>query len=288
MDPKASPLAMLAKTCSQIGADPPLPLSKINKPKTPDDQHSVKKDSVSPTVSSKDSRSRSSSTEIRVTDTVVKSDSSNKSSATTTPTVRSGIEVLNNSTSLHSPRAIPPTVSYPTVTSSNGNSALQNNPFLASFASQLSTQPSENLQPGVCRDPLCRDPLCPTALRNQQFLGGGGAYSYANLLTSPHYREAMMVMAAQQRMLASMATSPHTSGALPHVCGWMLGNFDKFSNESQCVYTFFQGHIIFKWGNKLTYSKNCCNEIRISSPFRQYKNKFRQIFLNMNSNFDTD
>ena len=81
--------------------------------------------------------------------------------------------------------------------------------------------------PGVCRDPLCRDPLCPTALRNQQLLGG---YSYANLLasTSPHYREAMMAMAAQQRMLAaSMATSqpPHANGALPHVCGWMLGKY---------------------------------------------------------------
>jgi len=228
MDPKASPLAMLAKTCSQIGADPPLPLSKINKPKTPPSSSldPVKKDSVSPPVSSKDSRSRSSSAEIKVTDTVgnnhTKSDSKSSSSA---PIVRPGIEVLTPS--IPTPRAIPPTVSYPSslsVTSQSNSSSVHNNPFLASFAHSLST--TDSTMPGVCRDPLCRDPLCPTALRNQQLLGG---YSYANLLasTSPHYREAMMAMAAQQRMLAaSMATSqpPHANGALPHVCGWMLGS----------------------------------------------------------------
>ena len=229
MDPKASPLAMLAKTCSQIGADPPLPLSKINKPKTPPSSSldPVKKDSVSPPVSSKDSRSRSSSAEIKVTDTVgnnhTKSDSKSSSSA---PIVRPGIEVLTPS--IPTPRAIPPTVSYPSslsVTSQSNSSSVHNNPFLASFAHSLST--NDSTMPGVCRDPLCRDPLCPTALRNQQLLGG---YSYANLLASasPHYREAMMAMAAQQRMLAaSMATSqpPHANGALPHVCGWMLGKY---------------------------------------------------------------
>ena len=142
-----------------------------------------------------------------------------------------------SASTLQTPKAVPPTVSYPAISTSsiNNTSCTRNNPFLASFASQLSphgvneTLPTIAAATGVCRDPLCRDPLCPTALRNQQFLGAaaGNGYSYASLLaSSPHYREAMMVMAAQHRMMASMsATSPHTNGSLPHVCGWMLGNY---------------------------------------------------------------
>ena len=140
-----------------------------------------------------------------------------------------------SASTLQTPKAVPPTVSYPAISTSsiNNTSCTRNNPFLASFASQLSSPPQGVNE--VCRDPLCRDPLCPTALRNQQFLGAAassGSYSsYASLLaSSPHYREAMMVMAAQHRMMASMsATSPHTNGSLPHVCGWMLGIYRSIS-----------------------------------------------------------
>ena len=236
MDPKSSPLAMLAKTCSQIGADPLPPLSKLSKPKTPE---YTKTDSLSPSTTTnlstirKESRSRSSSAEIKVSDTIAVKSDTKRGTMPIEPTVAASLQI---------PKAVPPTVSYTTISTSsssimknnNTSTCTRNNPFLASFASQLSPPPQGVNE--VCRDPLCRDPLCPTALRNQQFLGAAassGSYSsYASLLaSSPHYREAMMVMAAQHRMMASMNTtsSPHTNGSLPHVCGWMLGIYRSIS-----------------------------------------------------------
>lgn len=217
MDPKSSPLAMLAKTCSQIGADPgttgsgrkkaggsPDHLSRNNTPVNASDKNKAE----SPKNSNDISRSRSSSTEIRVTDAVIVSKNHRKSPVksdkTPTPTLRSGLEIMGGGAAHPTLRAVPP---Y-----SSSSSSLSNNPFLASFA-----PPSSDA--GVCRDPLCRDPLCPTALRNQQqqLLN-----PYTSLLASPHYREAML---AYQRMAMAMASAPPGSagGALPYVCNWVAG-----------------------------------------------------------------
>ena len=237
MDSKSSPLAMLAKTCSQIGADPiPNTSSKngTNKKSSPDSPLlPEKKDSLSPKIKANNNRSRSSSTEIRVTDATStvntnakKSPALLKSDNTTalTPTVRSGLEVLGHNNAgvsmpPHQPRPLPPSMSYPP-------SGLANNPFLASFASSSLPEPAA-AGSGVCRDPMCRDPLCPTALRNQQQLN----FTYSSLLAStPYYKEAIMAFtAAQQRMAAAaaLAAAPPGSagGALPYVCNWVSGKF---------------------------------------------------------------
>lgn len=172
MDSKVSPLAMLAKTCSQIGADP-IP---------------VKKQDKSPNKTPK-ARSRSSSTEILVTD--ASSTTASKPKKTLTPVSTS-----------------PASISLPASTYPSPAASTNSNPFLASFASSLSSE-------SVCRDPLCRDPLCPTALRNQQHL-------------SYYYKEAMMAFTlAQQRMAAAqaaLASSPASgSSTLGHVCNWVSG-----------------------------------------------------------------
>ena len=156
MDSKASPLAMLAKTCSQIGADP---MPNHNASKTglsskkgsPDllllkssppieSQRLTQKESDSPNhnrspkSTNPESKSRSSSAEIRVTDhysapnySAVKPSfpkpSENYDKHSPIPTVRSGLEILSGSSgvprsSAASPmRPVPPSVaSYPNST----------------------------------------------------------------------------------------------------------------------------------------------------------------------------
>jgi hypothetical protein len=238
MDSKSSPLAMLAKTCSQIGADTSTLMTSSNRNKNSDGKPGVN--------SPKRSRSRSSSTEIiRVTDHRCKSKSPRDcrktplSTTSTTsdktsklspvPTIRSGMDILGG----HHPtlRAVPPTLGgYPPA-----SSALSSNPFLASFASSLtSSAPPAIMTSNVCRDPLCRDPLCPTAIRNQQLLSAAtGGLSYASLMNSPPYREAMMAFAAQQRMMAAAAAASappgSAGGPLPFVCNWMAGKLQLYT-----------------------------------------------------------
>lgn len=225
IDAKTSPLAMLAKTCSQIGSDPLQPsLSKLN---------GSKKSSSSPVMLSnaKESsrsrrtadqpRSRSSSTEIRVTDSMIshrKSSSpvaSRHLSSASLPVLRSGLDMNKQPSSV-------------TLPSSSSSCPIASNPFLASFASSL----SESSGSSVCRDPLCRDPLCPTAVRNQQMLAATSSLSSYNSLiaasSQSYYKEAMMAYAAHQRMAAAaaaLASAPPGSagGALPYVCNWVAG-----------------------------------------------------------------
>ena len=216
---------MLAKTCSQIGSDPLQPsLSKLN---------GSKKSSSSPVMLSnaKESsrsrrtadqpRSRSSSTEIRVTDSMIshrKSSSpvaSRHLSSASLPVLRSGLDMNKQPSSV-------------TLPSSSSSCPIASNPFLASFASSL----SESSGSSVCRDPLCRDPLCPTAVRNQQMLAATSSLSSYNSLiaasSQSYYKEAMMAYAAHQRMAAAaaaLASAPPGSagGALPYVCNWVAG-----------------------------------------------------------------
>ena len=221
MDAKTSPLAMLAKTCSQIGADPMPPVNKLN-------QNNRKKNSPELAVSvkfSETSRSRSSSTEIRVTDMM--SNLKSKSPKSVVPPVQRCADVLRSSLISATPSATPSTT--PSATTSNNPGV--NNPFLASFASSLSDSiPSTVAASSACRDPLCRDPMCPTAVRNQQLMAS--AASYNSLMASyPHYKETMLAYAAQQRMAAAAAalaagTPPGSAGGtLPYVCNWVAGTF---------------------------------------------------------------
>ena len=181
MDSKASPLAMLAKTCSLIGADPigsnnksGLNLKK-NSPDTIRHRNSPSSGSVSVSDTKSfnqsdssirspnrsKSRSRSSSTEIKVTDNLTVN---NKK--TTSPLLKSNslsenhvppppsASGLPTSTVSSSTKALPPSVSYPSTTTapSTGSStsaaaALLNNPFLASFASSLQqSHPESRIQ----------------------------------------------------------------------------------------------------------------------------------------------
>lgn len=209
MDSKASPLAMLAKTCSQIGADPinsngtgTTATAKNGSKKAEHHSPSITKlDKASP----KQDRSRSSSVEIRVTDTINTNKRNN--SQDDKPVVPLSASVTSSSNLL-------PSVSYP-----SSSSSAASNPFLASFASTLSSDSGLSAS-GVCRDPLCRDPLCPTALRNQHL-------TYSSLLaSSPYYKEAMLAFSmAQQRMaaVASLSQQTPSSPALAHVCNWVAG-----------------------------------------------------------------
>ena len=208
---------MLAKTCSQIGSDPmPQPTTKMtngaSKKRSPD---LTAASSLLQTKhkTAETSRSRSSSTEIRVTDTI----SHRKSKS---PPPKGQTDVKQGPAVRHS---VDLTRTYPASVSS---SSLMNNPFLASFASSLSDTVPSTAASSVCRDPLCRDPLCPTAVRHQQLLAS--AASYSNLMaTSPYYKEAMLAYAAHQRMAAAaaLAAAPPGSagGTLPYVCNWVAG-----------------------------------------------------------------
>ena len=291
MDSKSSPLAMLAKTCSQIGADPIAPSSSSNKTgsnlkkNSPDLQYrnrnspgisnlshgsSSLSDSKSCNLDSTDtntrspnsthnnkSRSRSSSTEIRVTDSMTVNNSSRKPGRDSNPGPGASPTLLKiNSHSsnpvppVNSTRPLPSSVgSYPSTTvgssgvstnmsnptSATSAAALLNNPFLASFASSLQSTP-ESI-PGsatgsgagsgsVCRDPLCRD---PHPLQNPYHQQIQNNFTYSSLLqTSSYYKEAMMAFTLQQRMAALAAAPPPGAapgGTLPHVCNWVAGKF---------------------------------------------------------------
>ena len=231
---------MLAKTCSQIGSDPLPSLSKLNGSKKSSSPALSNSASVSKESSRRadKSRSRSSSTEIRVTDSMLSCSNRKSSSSPASgssvgnlsaslpvqplPVLRSGLDILaagggntkQPSRSYHQPSC-----------------HIASNPFLASFASSLSESSS------VCRDPLCRDPLCPTAVRNQQMLAATSSLSSYNSLiaaSSPYYKEAMMAYAAHQRMAAAaaaLAAAPPGSagGALPYVCNWVAGTATPLS-----------------------------------------------------------
>ena len=249
MDAKTSPLAMLAKTCSQIGSDPLPSISKTNgscsKKGSSPELSSINMKAKEPSSKRTDkSRSRSSSTEIRVTDSLSHRKSPSPSSSSLSsqvggaaagstpvvqPTVRSGLDILASGgggrSYLHHP-----------VSSTATSHHQPHNPFLASFASSLSESSSAS---SVCRDPLCRDPLCPTAVRNQQMLAATSSLSSYNSLiaasaASPYYKEAMMAYAAHQRMAAAaaaaLAAAPPGSagGTLPYVCNWVAGNESIF------------------------------------------------------------
>ena len=228
---------MLAKTCSQIGSDPLPSLSKLNGSKKSSSPALSNSASVSKDSSRRadKSRSRSSSTEIRVTDAML---SNRKSSSS--PALGSSVGSLSASLPVQPLPVLrsgggntkQPSRSYhqPSVSISSQSAAaschIASNPFLASFASSLSESSS------VCRDPLCRDPLCPTAVRNQQMLAATSSLSsYNNLIAASsqsYYKEAMMAYAAHQRMAAAaaaLASAPPGSagGALPYVCNWVAG-----------------------------------------------------------------
>lgn len=221
MDSKASPLAMLAKTCSQIGADP------ITNGTT---KNGSKKDTKDTTKASpKQDRSRSSSVEIRVTD---------NNQTTKRKHSQDDIKTLTTTSSVTSSTAVGPllpSVSYP-------SSSTTTNPFLASFASTLSSDStlSAAAASSVCRDPLCRDPMCPTALRNQQL-------TYSSLLaSSPYYKEAMLAFSMAQQRMAAVASltqqtgSPAAAAALSHVCNWVAGK-----RNTQLTNVFF--HQVLSW-----------------------------------------
>ena len=282
MDSKSSPLAMLAKTCSQIGCDPIASSSSSNKTgsnlkkNSPDLQHrnrnspgisnlshgsSSLSDSKSCNLDSTDtntrspnsthnnkSRSRSSSTEIRVTDSMTVNNTSKKPGRDSNPGPGASPSLLK--TNSHSANHVPPVnstirpVSYPSTTvgasgvstmsnptSATSAAALLNNPFLASFASSLQSTPesipgSATGSGSVCRDPLCRD---PHPLQNSYHQQIQNDFTYRSLLqTSSYYKEAMMAFTLQQRMAALAAAPPPGAapgGTLPHVCNWVAGKF---------------------------------------------------------------
>jgi len=284
MDSKASPLAMLAKTCSQIGADPIVGSGSVTSNKTgsstimkkrnsPDQlarqRHSPLAGSISDPKScildggsttdpntrspiQSKSRSRSSSTEIRVTDNMtVNSSTCNKKITSTSPLLKSvgvgGVNVPTPSTTAAtaisaapSSRPLPPSVSYPahstagTGASSNTSAAaLLNNPFLASFASSLQQTPESGsgltggggcmssnnaaaaAAAAAAASSVCRDPMCRDPLCPTALRNQQhmNSFTYSSLLASPYYKEAMMAFTLQQRMAALAAGVPPGSAA---------------------------------------------------------------------------
>ena len=203
---------MLAKTCSQIGSDPMPPINKMNNGASKKSSPDLTNSTQTKNKTAETSRSRSSSTEIRVTDTI--SHRKSKSPPKSQSEVKSGPSIRHNADM---------TRNFPTSVSS---SSVMNNPFLASFASSLSDTMPSTAASSVCRDPLCRDPLCPTAVRNQQLMASAASYS-SLMATSPYYKEAMLAYAAHQRIAAAaaLAAAPPGSagGTLPYVCNWVAG-----------------------------------------------------------------
>jgi len=181
MDSKSSPLAMLAKTCSQIGADPIAPSSSSNKTgsslkkNSPDLQNrhrnspgshgsSSLSDSKSCNLDSTDtntrspnsthnnkSRSRSSSTEIRVTDNMTTVNSSRKLSGRDSnpgPGASPSLLKINSHSanpvpSVNSTRPLPPSVvgSYPSTSVGTSGVSTMSNPTSATSAAALLNNP---------------------------------------------------------------------------------------------------------------------------------------------------
>ena len=181
MDSKSSPLAMLAKTCSQIGADPIAPSSSSNKTgsslkkNSPDLQNrhrnspgshgsSSLSDSKSCNLDSTDtntrspnsthnnkSRSRSSSTEIRVTDNMTTVNSSRKLSGRDSnpgPGASPSLLKINSHSAnpvppVNSTRPLPPSVvgSYPSTTVGTSGVSTMSNPTITTSAAALLNNP---------------------------------------------------------------------------------------------------------------------------------------------------
>ena len=180
MDSKSSPLAMLAKTCSQIGCDPIASSSSSNKTgsnlkkNSPDlqnrhrnspgisssishgssslsDSKSCNLDSTdtntrspNPTHNNK-SRSRSSSTEIRVTDNMPVNNSIRKPGRDSNPGPGASPSLLK--TNSHSANHVPPVnstirpVSYPSTTVGASGVSTMSNPTSATSAAALLNNP---------------------------------------------------------------------------------------------------------------------------------------------------
>ena len=228
---------MLAKTCSQIGTDEAdvKPRSKSPKLRSPyssltaaDILRASKRVSTpdQPMNNRRESNSRSSSVEIKITDQV----SSQETLPSRSSPLKSGRKTPARSPKPHQSSSSPGKETPSRAADVKPAASSAPNPFLSSFTSSLS--PSHSGHSG-CRDPLCRDPMCLTsaAIRNQQLLAAatGSLSSQVNAysaILSAQQREAAFYQknpyAAMAAMAAAAASRPSVS-SMPHICSWVSG-----------------------------------------------------------------
>lgn len=243
---------MLAKTCSQIGADPSSTSSsssQSNRLLRTSSSSSDTKDNSN--QKSPLSRSRSSSVEIKVTDGPVVNNNNNRlissSSSSLSPASSTVSSPKINQSDHHQKKQSPKspvnkssTTSPITsrsgleVRSTNPTSAF--NPFLAAAAGLLPVTTSTSTS-HPCRDPLCRDPTCPTSIRNHQHLLASSllaAPAPTHLAPPPTHlasaflqREAILMQhahrAAAAAAAAAAASGTNAAVGLPYVCNWVAG-----------------------------------------------------------------
>merc|ERR1712226_628787 len=150
-------------------------------------------------------------------------------SETTTPVIRSGMEVLSGH-----PKDIPlgtyrlPGMDNPAFRPPFGMPGYGQSPLAANLAAAASMAASGGVS--VCRDPYCRDVTCPTAMYNAQLASMVGSESgmssgYLELFKA-HQMALAMAAATGSNGSSGSSTTPATSSAAgvgPYICNWMNG-----------------------------------------------------------------
>ena len=150
-------------------------------------------------------------------------------SETTTPVIRSGMEVLSGH-----PKDIPlgtyrlPGMDNPAFRPPFGMPGYGQSPLAANLAAAASMAASGGVS--VCRDPYCRDVTCPTALYNAQLASMCGPESgmpsgYMELFKAHQMALAMAAATGSNGNSSGSASTPSTasSGVGPYICNWMNG-----------------------------------------------------------------